>query len=215
MDPIAENMKSREDMYRLLGRFYYKEADADFIRQLRGLSFSQTGSPSFDEGAKLLASAVSAIDPEGNLDGLAADYARIFLGAGVVDEVSAFPFESVYTSPKHLVAQDAYEEVYKIFEKAGLAKADRDLLEDHAALELAYMARLCAKARESAEKKDEKGLDAAVEEQAEFLQKHILNWMPGFCADIRRCPGGDFYKAASLLTEGFLGLEKEGLEESA
>lgn len=214
MNEIAQSMKSRGDMYRLLSRFYYKEADKAFLERLRATKFAEADGP-FGEGAALLKKALAGIGgSDKDMDMLAADYARIFLGAGVIKEKTAFPFESVYTSPGHLVGQDAYEQVYKIFRDHGLAKADRDLFEDHAALELSFMARLCEKAGQCAEKNDEKGLDAAVEEQAQFLEKHILNWMPKFCADIRECPGGDFYKAASLLTEGFLASEKEGLAEA-
>ena len=43
------------------------------------------------------------------IENLAVDFARIFLAAGINHGSAAFPYESVYTSSKKIVMQDAWE----------------------------------------------------------------------------------------------------------
>ncbi len=214
MDDYKDALKGRGDMYRLLGRLYLKEVDGDLLKLLKGTEFPEgSDNPKLADGSAKLREALAGISgDEASMDELAADYAKAFLGAGqVTGEPVAFPIESVYTSGARLVAQDSYEDVYRIFRSEGLAKQDRDLFEDHLALEFAYMARLCGRALEALEKGDEAAAEALVDEQAAFLKKHILNWAPAFCEDVRKCPIGPFYKAVSLVTQGWLELEQAAM----
>ena len=115
------------------------------------------------------------------LDDLAADYAKTFLGAGSAQGAAAFPYESVYTSPKHVMMQDAWNQMCEILESKGIERNEesKDLLEDHIAVELDYMAYLCDETSQYTETL------AGLEEQREFLNKHLLNWVPEVCLDIK------------------------------
>ena len=53
--------------------------------------------------------------------------------------------------------------------------------------------------------------NATVEEQADFLNAHLLNWVSGFAADIEKYAGTDFYRAVGRVTAAFLTLEGEYL----
>ena len=122
---------------------------------------------------------------------------------GSAEGCAAFPYESVYTSPKRLVMQDAWERVKSLYAAHGV-RIDTDsseLMEDHIAYELAYMALLC---REGAERA----------EQRAFLEEHLLTWVPDFCADLQRCAGTGFYRCVAQLTLGWLKLEEGGGERS-
>ncbi len=204
-------LENRRAMYDLLARLYLKEIDRPFFEALRAMDFpSGTGNPELDEGFARLRAFLE--DPgEGDpIENLAVDYARVFLGAGIVEGRVAYPFESVYTSPKHLVMQDAWEDVCRIYAQNGLGcSADSDVHEDHIGLELNFMARLCAKSLEAGASWDRTGLEL----QLGFLEKHLLNWTDRFAADVAACPAMDFYRAAAVLTTGFLKLDRMILKE--
>ncbi len=192
----------------MLGRIYLVELDQKFLDQLRRFEFpTDTGNPSMTEGAHEMNKLVR--EGEINFDLIAADYAHTFLAAGIPRGLVAFPFESVYTSPQKLIMQDAYEKMYKILKAHGLASKAKDIMADHLAIELEFMAHLCKQAYELVDKKDEKALSKNLDEQKDFLEHHLLNWVPEFTADIAHWSETDFYKAAGKLTRGFIELEKE------
>jgi len=209
-------LENRETMYRLLGRLYLKEVDEDLLRRLKTLKFPEgCANELLEKGYRMLEREIAAREAsEEDLDDLAADYSRIFLGAGCVDEVAAYPFESVYTSSAKLVCQDAYEAVYKLFKAEGLTKTDKDVFEDQLGLECSFMAHLTKKAVLKAKEGDEQAASDILDREERFLREHLLNWVPRLCADIRACPGSDFYKAVSLVTEGFLKEEQAFLCEN-
>ena len=68
-------------------------------------------------------------------------------------------------------------------------------MEDHLATELEFMAWLCENAK--------------IDEQMEFLEKHLVSWLPAFHADLEKFSMTDFYRAAGKMTLGFVYMEKE------
>ena len=170
------------------------------------------------EGWKRLAQVVASDLGPDPVETLAVDYARIFLSAGV-SEGAAYPIESVYTSPEHLVMQDAWEAVCRTYREAGFEKDPKtDVHEDQLGLELSFLAHLNDRllAAYSAEG-DDPERDAAyrntLRASKTFLTEHPLRWIADFCRDVRKCPGTDFYPAVSLLTEGFLAMDAALLDD--
>lgn len=188
------NMQERAGLYRLLQRLYRVEVDEKLLSALKTLSF-----PAADgllgEGYEMLKSYLTRCG-EHAIDELAVDYATVFLAAGSADGAAAIPCESIYTSPKKIFMQEAWEDVRSIYQQHGLAKdgAFKDLMEDHIALELEFMARLVESRAPEAEKS--------------FLEKHLLNWVEDFVADIEKYARQDFYKAVGRITLGFLRMEQ-------
>ncbi len=211
MNEFQNVLKGREAIYRMLARIYRVEVDQDLLKQLQKFKFpTDTENAVLTEGANELAEIAKQEDI--NLDLLAADYAHTFLAAGIPRGQVAFPFESVYTSPQKLVMQDAYEQVYKILAAHGLASKAKDIYADHLSIELEFMAYLCAQAYDDVEKGDNEALSKNLDEQKSFLEKHLLNWVPEFCADIKHWSEQPFYQAVGKITAGFMQLEKEYFE---
>ena len=158
-------MEPRAHLYSLLSRLYRVEVDAPLLEKLKGLSFPAAANETLSEGYAML-TAYLANCGEGTLDDLAVDYATVFLAAGSADGQAAIPCESIYTSPKKIFMQEAWEDVCRIYAEKGLTKSSRhsDLMEDHLALELEFMATLV-------KRRDPKA------EQA-FIEQHLLNWLP-------------------------------------
>ncbi len=188
----------RANMYRFLSRAYRVEADEKLLRAIDAMSFPKTEGL-LGEGYAMLR---KYMDNRGEncVEELAVDYAAAFLAAGSADGAAALPVESVYISPAKIFMQEAWEEVKAEYARFDLVKNKdfADLMEDHLALELEFMAFLI-----------ENGETAA---QKAFLEKHLLSWMTPFTADIDKFTRCDFYRAIGRITLGFLSLDVQLLE---
>lgn len=199
-------MLNRRNLYHFFARFFQKEIDAEFFENLRHIEFpaerEENALTEFQD-ALLRLNEYFEYDAGETLDDLAADYAKTFLGAGSADGAAAFPYESVYTSPKKIMMQDAWNQVCEIYETKGIERsaAATDLLEDHISMEMEFMAFLCDETSQYTETL------AGLEEQREFLNKHLLNWAPEFCLDIKYHADTEFYRMVGQLTTGFLQLD--------
>lgn len=206
-------ISNRGSTYTLLARIYRTEVEQELLERMGGMSLPvEIDVPEMSEGYRMLKDYLA--HPTGSmLTGLAVDYARIFLGAGATGNV-AYPYESVYTSPDRLVMQDARDEVLKLYREEGLDRAEEfNEPEDHIALELEFMAHLCQKTTEAL-KDGNKGLAPGyMKKQQDFLEKHLIPWVPTFCNDIQRLAREDFYKAVARITVGYLSMEKDLIGE--
>ncbi len=190
--------RGRADLYRLLSRLYEREADQALLDSLRGLSLPEDNDD-LKQGAAALRDYLAAAGPD-TLEELAVDYAAVFLAAGSAEGAAALPCESVYTSPRRIFMQEAWEQVRGLYADKGLGKAEgrADLMEDHLALELAFMGWLID--------------NGSVSEQRSFLEGHLLNWLPAFAADVETYGRTPFYKAVTRVALGFLALERDLLD---
>ena len=186
--------QGRLDLYRLLSRLYRAEVDEALLDSLKTLALPEEHKD-VKQGTADLRDYLSSCGPD-TVEELAVDYAATFLAAGSAEGAAALPCESVYTSPKRIFMQEAWEQVSRLYAEKGLGKdeASSDLMEDHVALELAFMAWLIE--------------NGTVQEQKAFLENHLLNWLPAFAADVEQYGRTPFYKAATKITLGFLRLEQ-------
>ena len=114
MDELIKLIEQRAATYGLLSRLFRVEIDQELLDQLHGMRFpAATGNSDVDEGYLRLAKYLSNTW-ENSLTDLAVDYTRVFIGHGVDAFSAAYPFESVYTSEKRLLMQDARDEVLAI-----------------------------------------------------------------------------------------------------
>ena len=199
-------MLNRRNLYHFFARLYQKELDEELFEKLKHMEFpadrEENDLTEFRD-ALLRFNEYFEYDTGETIDDLAADYAKTFLGAGNADGRAAFPYESVYTSPKHVMMQDAWNKVSEIYDAKGIERNEeaKELLEDHIAVELDFMAFLCDETYEYTETLQ------GLEEQKEFLVRHLLNWTPAFCLDIKENADTEFYRMVGQLTTGFLQLD--------
>lgn len=207
-------MRNRENLYRFLERLYKSEVDEPLFMQMKNMDFPvDCCEIELREGYQMLG---KYLDNHGNtaLTDLAVDYAQIFLAAGIAEGSAAFPYESVYTSEKKIMMQDARDKVMTIYAARGLKKDEEklNLFEDHISLELEFMAFLCQEAQEVLNIQDESKFLPCLKEQMNFLSKHLLNWVPSFCSDIEKYADTEFYKGIGKITNGYLHLDNTILE---
>ena len=208
-----EPASARETLYRFLGRIYLMEVDAELLAALKKLRF-----PAFEpqyeadkellEGFSLMQKYIEGAS-DGDLDDLAADYARTFLAAGDATGRAAFPYETFYTGEGGIVE--------KKLEAAYLARGlmpDPDKYRvpfDHLGLMLEYMGILCGEFEQTCDvmRKD------IFNEQRAFVEAHLSGWTEDFAADVLRCAGTDFYRGAAKITDAFIKKETAFLKELA
>jgi len=214
LEQLSESVALRGASYSLLARLYQHEVDQALLNELRAMLFpAHTGNDDLDRGYQLLARYLSGVW-ENSVDELAVDYSRIFIGYGFDAFSAAYPFESVYTSEKRLLMQDARDEVLAIYRSAGLDKqASWKEGEDHLGVELEFQSVLCQRASVALNKGDEDEAHALLKIQANFLEDHLLSWVPLMTADLQRFAQTDFYRALGYITDGFLAFDREFLKE--
>jgi TorA maturation chaperone TorD len=207
---LLELIRGRASVYELLSRIFLVEVDPPFLDYLRQADFSiHVDNADLTEGYALLRTFQRNIDERTLLD-LAVDYVRAFIGSGQSGDSAAYPYESVYTSPDHLIMQDARDEVLDHYRQEGMGKPDSfPDPEDHVALELSFMAHLNRRALELFESGQDREAIAYLEKQRHFLEEHLLTWVPKFCDDVPRFAQGDLYLGVAKVTRGFLAVEKE------
>ena len=192
---IADVLRGRMATYQFLSRLFRVEVDQELYDTLMSMRFpANTGNALVDEGYRMICGYLSQADGT-VLTELAVDYVRAFIGSGNDGFSAAYPYESVYTSPKRLMMQDSWKEG-----------------EDHIALELEFEQILCERAIRAYEAGDEDECLKLLLSQRNFLEDHLLAWYPMMAADLQKFPQTDFYKGLGKLTDGFLRNDREFLD---
>lgn len=210
---LADLMNARARTYGLLSRLYRIEVDKDTLFQLRGMKFpTATGNELCDKGYRQLFDYLRTAW-EDSVRELAIDYVKCFIGHGVNGYSAAYPYESVYTSERRLMMQEARAEVLQIMRENHLKRDRWNEGEDHIALELEFMQRMALRTESDLRAGDE---DAAAEKlavQRDFVNDHLLNWLPMLVSDMQQFAQTEFYQGLGNLTLGFAQEDKEVLDE--
>lgn len=211
---IASLCRSRAATYGLLARLFRTEVDEALLSQLKASRFpAETGDEDVDRGYYLIASYLGTAGPEALID-LAVDYVRTFIGHGVDARGAAFPYESVYTSERRLLMQDARDEVLAIYRAYGMDKdSSWKEPEDHAALELEFERVLIDKTVRLLEERDYEGAKSLLVAQKNFIDGHLGKWVPLLAEDMERFAKTGIYLGLARLTDGWLRLDADFLED--
>ncbi len=124
-----------------------------------------------------LKKAINGIEnSEEELENLVSEYTRLFIGPY---KLPCPPWESIYTSPKKLMMQDAADQVRQIYAKAGLAVNSDAIMPDHIGVELGFLALLLRRAHTRTD-----GRDEYIRLTETLLNEHLLKWTPNFTKDM-------------------------------
>ncbi len=205
------NMRART--YGLLANLFREEVDADSLRELQAMRFpTATGNAKVDEGYHLLYDYLKTAWDD-SVTELAIDFVRTFIGHGVNAYSAAYPYESVYTSERRLMMQEARAEVLATLRENELKRGNWNEAEDHIALELEFMQRMALRAAEALSDNAEDEAIAYLRTSYDFLENHLLNWVPMLVADMRMHARTLFYQGLGQLTLGSLQEDEAVLRE--
>ena len=143
---------------------------------------------------------LESIDPasEETMEDLLWDYTRLFVGPY---KLPCPPWESVYTSQKKLMMQDAADDARRVYAELGLAIDDPAVMPDHIGAELNFLSLVYALAGE-----ENRNQSNCIRIGESFLNDHLLQWVPQFTADMEAAAESYFYKALARTTRATLGL---------
>jgi TorA maturation chaperone TorD len=210
LEEFASINDRRASSYALLSRAFAKEVDQELLDQMHAMRFPlKTGNAKSDEGNRLMAGYLSNVWG-GTLQELAVDYVHCFIGSGDDAFSAAYPYESVYTSPRRLRMQEARDEVLAIYRSQGYQKAESwKEAEDHVAAELEFMSAMASRTAEACRAGDEEQATRLLRAQQGFLNGHLYAWTGMFTADMRMYARTDFYRGLAGMLDGMLENDRE------
>jgi TorA maturation chaperone TorD len=196
-----------EDL-RLLAFLHDRELDGATLSALRSavfpdnLALALEGEPA-RAALDLLRSALSQLEPDAGpetMDLLAVDYAAIYLN----HTLRAAPNESVWIDEEELAMQAPMFEVRDWMARHGLTVENwRVRPEDHLVHELEFLACIL----------ESEPTGEALEEAADFLDRHPLRWLPDFSRRVAARCETPFYAGLNALTGCYLDEARDLLAE--
>jgi len=211
-------IQKRQTIYAFLKGVYEKELPKEFLAEMPGkMKPLLTIAEAFPntESKKALKELVQFIDtfPSQDLNDLdirlAADYAGLFLSTR---KVPPHPSESVYRDGT--LMQFSRDEVLKTYWSFGVdKKKEFTEPEDHIAVELNFIMYLCEKAIEALKNGDAKEARRYIQGQKDFLEGHLVKWVPKLVKDILSTAQTPFYKAIAVLTKEYIEMDLSATED--
>lgn len=113
--------------------------------------------------------------------------------------MNVFPYQSVFLDPDGLLGGPETDRVRHSYRGMGFAADEANEPADHLAHQLAALAFLCHAEAEAWEDGRADMAARAQQLQADFLDQHLLRWLPAFAAAVQR-QGDPFYAELAGLT---------------
>ncbi len=133
----------------------------------------------------------------GNLTPLQTEFTRLFIGPG---KAPAYPYESLYRSPKGMLMTEVTSEVRNFYLEQGLLMQQLySVPEDHLGIELEFIYYLKLKMLEKPE--DIPALNII---QESFLREHVLSWIDHFTEDVLANTQEPFFRHLARFLRSFL-----------
>lgn len=197
----ADTAEKRSSIYGLLALLYLQEPGGELISVLN----KQDMQTALKNAGLDLENYLQRNGAGGSQKELEIEYARLFIGPGK----HIPPYESVWRETYGLLWGKATGEVKEFIESLGLTPHHAWTgLPDHVGVELELMERLTAREKEAWEMKDGATALVCLEKQKEFMEDHIIQWVPGFCRKVEEESRVVFYQHVALLTRKFIAYDR-------
>ena len=147
--------------------------------------------PAFLSGLKTALDGLD-VSSEQEQEDLLWEYTQLFVGPY---KLPCPPWESVYTSPKRLMMQSAFEEVSDSYRREGLVLGGSDVMADHIGVELNFLALLLRRLDENPAQRSH-----YVDATKKFVDGHLMQWVPAFTRDLEEAAAYTFYKVLARTT---------------
>lgn len=185
-------------VYRVLGETYLRPPDEETVSAVEEVAASvrEDGVGDAEDSFGVVEAVESVLNAEATLDELRPGFTRVFRGLSRSQSPPP-PYESLYRDGS--VNGPTSVEVERAYAEAGYELAEDETLVDHAGYELIFLAELCDRG--------DRG------RQAEFIDDHLLAWLPDFHDAAAEKDVPAFYRGVFDLTEAVLRLHSEEIEE--
>ena len=191
------DIRCRAAVYRLLARIWRRELDEQTLAEL--------ASGPLRDAFRAAGGSPPETTEAGELDALAIDYCRVFLGPAS----HLPPYQSVWSEGQFQGAAVASLQRYVELFPAG--RWDSVAMLDHLGIELEIMACLLEQLTSVSAWPDEPSEEfetAMLEIARSFFRDH-LSWPQPLCAAVRQRAQTAFYRTMAEMTDGFLATERQ------
>lgn len=218
-DSGAVLLAARAAVYRTIQNLLGNEPSIDFLTQLAGDTarevlaiFGQAEveySAALEELYAVLCNGLESADQfQAKLEN---SFTRLFVGPG---NVEAAPWEPLYLGKENTLFQPSTLEVRRAYVAQGfIPRQYPNVADDHIALELDFMAALAERSEAAFLEKDNQGAAECLVASKDFLEQHLLVWVPAFVKALRAAKYSYFYQEVGNLLEVFLPIDQHALDE--
>lgn len=199
MKQLTETLEQRVTFYRFLGGIYTYPLTFKKVEPIIQL---ESQDKSWKDSLTSLQSYIKGIsDWEALLEKINIEYTRLFEGPG---KHPAPPFASFYLDGGTVMGPSAVA-VRIEYLKWDLAPIQLDKMpDDHIAMELTFMSYLASESYLTFSKNNNTLLLDLLIAQKEFLNNHLINWIPEFCSNIISASTMTFFKNLADITKTYL-----------
>ena len=190
-----ESLQRRALLYGLLARLYSYPLDRQVLSAVAALSL-QDAPPELEEPLTRMAEAAAVLSTGVGVQAVNVAATRLFEGPG---KPVAPPYASYYLHGR-LMGPAAVSASRFYLSHDAMPDSDGLVPPDHLALELGFLAHLAARAERSAARASADEAEAALRASREFLEEHLLTWIPGFAEDVVRGADGVFFAGLARFT---------------
>ncbi|WP_407313205.1 molecular chaperone [Desulfosporosinus sp. SB140] len=216
-ETVLPLMELRVSAYNLLRWAFLQEPSKKFLQSLSESVLQefpfQDERTEISQGVQAIISQLKLADflSEENYDRLHWDYTRMFIGPY---ELPAPPWESAYLNEERLLFQEETLAVRRAYLKYSLvAKEYGHEADDHLGLELDFMYQLSLLALQKINEEDYGGMVEILLDQQDFLDEHLLKWVPDFCQKVEQSAQTKFYQGMAKILHGYVTIDRQAVEE--
>jgi len=202
--------RQRSQTYWWLSALFLVAPDAAGLVRLRVQATEASGGAGGAPLVDCLKEIVSALDGA-SAEALAIEHARLF--GGLAESYGpAPPFESIHAG---IPAQgEAIPSMVDAYRAAGFERIDVPAVpQDHLGVELRFMALLAAQESTARDAGDIENVRALLAHQRQFLDQHLLSWVPAYCERIAAAARKPFFAGVARMTAEALALDRESLDD--
>lgn len=202
----VETLIAHELTYNFLSKVFYEPPSRELIDTLAAEALFdsfplETDQAEAENGLRILRDFCATWNAD-QFEALQHDYRKLFIGPG---HLLAAPWESVYTSPDHLLFDAQTLQVRREYQRFGMPIPKlHNEPDDHLGLELRFIVHLCGIGIGAVEQEQPEVLDAALVEIRSFLNNHLLKWAPDCLNLVIEKAQSDYYRGCAHLTLGCL-----------
>ncbi|MBI4331947.1 MAG: molecular chaperone TorD family protein [Chloroflexi bacterium] len=216
LDERAELSLARANLYKLLAEAYRRPPGMEFLETLRDWAASLvTQTEYLDSLSPEMKDSLVEIDrffqesrADPPVEELSVEFTRLFRGVKQATSPPP-PYESVYREGAAHVYGSATVAVRQEYSRYGLEPVAELGGEppDHISFELEFMHCLCRRAADSWQRGDEEESERLLLAQKEFLESHLMAWVPKLCEVVRREETLGLYRGLAGLTESWVAFD--------
>ena len=215
MSDISQLLETRANFYDFLCRMYLEEPDRELAEDIVNGRFDFEQLTALDinaelsEGFRILKAFTGrnkGRDSAALHEDLKDEFTLLFIGP---HRLPIEPYEAWWVSGRRL--GEPLVRVKEAYQKAGVVKSkEYPEPEDYIGLELKLMQYLAAETLKAETREDR---NEYLKLQREFMDDHLLKWVPAFCDAVYEYKLSAFFKGIAKITKGFIILDDAALDD--